>query len=81
MKKIVNSSRSSVAEQVVDFLNSRELLRPENLSCESCGSKMEYKEFQFWLAGTGMSWNMRLPVCAKCAQKEIRKALGQNEAA
>ncbi len=81
MKNSVNPAGLSVAEQFVDFLNSQELFRPENANCESCGSKMHYKEFQFWLAGTGMSWSIRLPVCAKCAQLEIRKPLGRIEAA
>jgi hypothetical protein len=81
MKNSVHSAGISVAEQFVDFLNSRELLHPENTSCESCGSKMQYKEFQFWLAGTGMSWNILLPVCARCTQLEIRKTLGHIEPA
>src|SRR5712692_7802645 len=51
MKNSVNPAGLSVAEQFVDFLNSQELFRPENANCESCGSKMHYKEFQFWLAG------------------------------
>ncbi len=59
MKNSVNPAGLSVAEQFVDFLNSQELFRPENANCESCGSKMHYKEFQFWLAGTGMSWSIR----------------------
>jgi hypothetical protein len=81
MKNDVKSTDGLVAEQITDFLNSQSLQRHGNVTCESCGSKMQHREFHFWLAGTGMTWNIRLPVCVRCAQPKAHKGLGHSEAA
>jgi hypothetical protein len=80
MKNSINSD-GTVALQIADFLNSQSLLRRENANCENCGSPMQYREFHFWLAGSGMTWNVGLPVCASCAQPKTHKALVHRKAA
>jgi hypothetical protein len=81
MKNSVNSADITVGQQLADFLDAQSILRRESANCESCGSKMQYRELQFWLAGTRMTWNIRLPVCASCAQAKVHKPLGLREAA
>jgi hypothetical protein len=80
MKNII-SSDGAVAQQVVDFLNSQSLQRRENVRCKSCGSPMQYREFHFWLSGSGMTWNLRLPVCASCAQPKAHEAVVHSKVA
>jgi hypothetical protein len=80
MKNSINSD-GTVAQQIVDFLNSQSIPRRENASCESCGSEMQYREFHFWLAGSGMTWNIRLPVCARCAHPKAHEELIHSNAA
>lgn len=81
MKNRVDSADITVAQQLADFLDSRSILHRESMNCENCGSKMQYREFHFWLAGTPMTWHIRLPVCASCAQSRVHKPLGHSEAA
>jgi hypothetical protein len=81
MKNSLKSTDGAVARQIVDFLNSQSLQRRENASCESCGVQMQYREFQFWMAGSEMTWNIRLPVCASCAHLEAYEALAHSKAA
>jgi hypothetical protein len=81
MKNSVNSADITVGQQLADFLDSQSILRRESANCESCGSKMQYREVHFWLAGTPMTWNIRLPVCASCAQAKVHKPLAHSEAA
>jgi len=81
MKNDVKSTDGLVAEQITDFLNSQSLQRHGNVTCESCGSKMNYREFHFWLAGNGMAWNIRLPVCAICVQPKVNKLPAHRDAA
>jgi len=68
MKDRANSAeRVKLVQQLADFLDSESILRHKKSNCERCGSKMQYREFQFWLADTQMTWNIRLPVCPPCA--------------
>ena len=80
MKNGVKSADGMVA-QIAGFLNSQSIQSREDANCESCGLQMQYREFHFWLCGTGMTWNIRLPVCAACAQQEAHEARSHRHAA
>ena len=80
MKNGVKSTNGMVA-QIADFLNFQSIQSREDANCESCGSQMQYREFHFWLSGTGMTWNIRLPVCTACARQEDHQGLSRRNAA
>ena len=80
----INSNKSAetrVSRQLVEFLDSQSILHREHAICANCGSKMQYREFHFWLAGTGMTWDITVPVCPGCAQPKNHKLLDHQHAA
>jgi len=80
----INSNKSAdtaVGRQLVEFLDSQSILHHEQAICATCGSKMQYREFHFWLAGTGMTWDVTVPVCPGCAQPKNHKVLEHQHAA
>ena len=81
MKNSNKSTNGVMVEQIANFLDSQSIQHREDASCESCGSKMKYREFHFWLAGNGMAWNIRLPVCAICVQPKVNKLPAHRDAA
>lgn len=53
-------------QTIADFLNSARSasFATDNSVCETCGSAVEYRPFAFFYQG--QSWEVCLPVCAKC---------------
>jgi hypothetical protein len=81
MKNDVKSAHGALGQQLAELLYSQSIVPLKNANCEICGSRMQFKEFHFWLAETAMTWNIRLPVCATCAGPRVPKPLGYRDAA
>lgn len=64
-------SKAQILQSIKDFLDA-EASHPKLRQCRYCGSAMEFVQANFLLGGTGMNWNVSLPVCPVCDGATLR---------
>jgi hypothetical protein len=65
---------SQLLQDLADFLDSTSIAQAQIAFCEHCGSKMQPREFDFWLLGTEKVWTIPFPICPKCARATVRES-------
>jgi hypothetical protein len=58
---------SLLLQSLRDFLQAESLRRPIPRQCPACGSVVEYLDATFFIGQSDGSWDVRLPICFKCA--------------